>query len=378
MRLYSLVTHSVTYIAVTSQIRICFAPDRLAETQRAPRKHNRLTFWLRSMPEPEHDQQQLPLEFVGRLSRIVPAELLHGVIASFAGDKPTTFRVNSLCDSRDSILEELQRLGIPLTPIDWVINHAGEPIAYQTPCEHRQELTHSATIDAGKIYVQNLSSMLAPIVLNPQPGETVLDLAAAPGGKTTQIAQLMENQGVLSAVESVRNRMYKLKSNLQRCQVNIAKTYLTDGRSVGRKTPERFDRVLLDAPCSSEARFRLSKPDSWSNWSDRKIRESARKQFGLLKAAIHATRVGGRIVYCTCSFAPEENERIIHKALHKYENVIEVEPIELPVDNWTEGLTEFDSKSFNEQVSLCRRIIPNELMDAFFIASIRKLNPSTT
>jgi NOL1/NOP2/sun family putative RNA methylase len=330
------------------------------------------------MSEPEPNEHQLPREFLQRLSRIIPAELLDGVIASFAVDKPTTFRLNTLSDSRDCILEELRRLSVPLAPIDWVTDKDGAAIAFQTPREHREQLTHSSTIDAGKIYVQNLSSMLAPIVLDPQPGETILDLAAAPGGKTTQIAQMMNNQGVLSAVEAVRNRMFKLQANLQRCQVKIAKTYLTDGRSVGRKTPERFDRVLLDAPCSSEARFHLSKPVSWANWSPRKIRESARKQFGLLKAAIHATKVGGRIIYCTCSFSPEENERIIHKALNKFGSAVEVVPIELPINNWIEGLTEFDSKPFDEQVSRCRRIIPNELMDAFFIASIRKLKSSST
>lgn len=156
-----------------------------------------------------------------------------------------------------------------------MVDAAGQPIAFTTPPEHRQTLTHSPIIDQGKIYVQNLSSMLAPLILAPQPGEQILDLAAAPGGKTIQIAQMMHNTGILSAVEPIRSRMFKLRANLTRCNVKIAKTYPIDGRSVGRKTPERFDRVLLDAPCSSEARFRLKKPESWANWSLRKIRESS-------------------------------------------------------------------------------------------------------
>lgn len=328
------------------------------------------------MVQSQNEPPELPAEFLERLARIVPTDLLEQVITSFADEKPTSFRINTLVDSRDRIIDELRRSDFALDPVDWVTDAHGSPIAYQIPRDQRASLTHGSEIDAGKIYIQNLSSMLAPIVLGAQPGEMVLDLAAAPGGKTTQLAQMMNNQGVLSAVEAVRGRMFKLQANLKRCHVEIVRTYLTDGRSVGRKTPERFDRVLLDAPCSSEARFRAENPDSWAMWSPRKIRETSRKQIGLLKAAIHATKLGGRIVYCTCSFAPEENEQVVHKALKKFGEAIEIVPIDLPIPNWCPGLTSFDSKQYDERLLQCRRIIPNQVMDAFFLTCIRKKKPT--
>ncbi len=302
----------------------------------------------------------------------MPTEQLAAVQRSFMSAKPTSFRINTLQGSRASILADLEQLDCPLDPVAWYRDDQDRPLAYLVSAEYRERLTHSEVIDAGKIYIQNLSSMLAPLVCQPQPGETILDLAAAPGGKTTQLAQLMQNQGILSAVEPIRKRMFKLQANLKRCRVQIARTYQMDGRAVGSKTPERFDRVLLDAPCSSEARFRSGDPSTWETWSLRKIRETSRKQIGLLKAAIHATKPGGTIVYCTCSFAPEENEAIVHKALRKFGDAIEVVPFELPVENWISGLRRFETTEYHEQVTHCRRILPTNVMDAFFIARIVK------
>ncbi len=323
------------------------------------------------LPESSNDVQ-LPTEFVQRLKLIVPAEQIASVLASFSATKPTTFRINTLRGSIDEIVTSLQALKIEMKPVPWFSDSSGRPLAYQVAHEHREQLTHSPIIDEGLIYVQNLSSMLAPLVLGAVSGETILDLAAAPGGKTTQIAQMMENTGVLSAVEPVKKRMFKLRASLERCGVSMTRIYQTDGRTVGHKTPDRFDRVLLDAPCSSEARFRTGDPKTWETWSQRKIRETSRKQIGLLKSAIHATRPGGRIVYCTCSLAPEENEQVIHKTLKKFGAKVSLIPFELPIENVQEGLLEFGGKSFDPQVELCRRVLPTEVMDAFFIACLLK------
>jgi len=315
---------------------------------------------------------QLPIEFVQRLKRIVPSEKLASVLASFSATKPTTFRINTLRGSIEDIVGRLELLQIDMKPVPWFCDTSGQPLAYQVAHEHREQLTHNPVVDAGLIYVQNLSSMLAPRMLGAFPGETILDLAAAPGGKTTQLAQMMENTGVLSAVEPVKKRMFKLRANLERCGVSNTRIYQTDGRTVGHKTPNRFDRVLLDAPCSSEARFRAGDPKSWATWSQRKIRETSRKQIGLLKSAIHATRSGGRILYCTCSLSPEENEQVIHKTLKKFGDQVSLIPVELPIENLQDGIVEFDEKSFDPQVKLCRRVLPTEVMDAFFIACFVK------
>ena len=148
--------------------------------------------------------------------------------------------------------------------------------------------------------------MLATLVLDPQPGEDVLDLAAASGGKTLHIAAKMRNEGKLSAVGPVRGQSFKLQTNLKRYGSEITRTYMTNGRTVGKKTPERFDRVLLDAPCSDESRIHQDDPESWQHWKLRKIKEQARKQYGLIRSASAALKPGGTLLYCTCSFAPEK------------------------------------------------------------------------
>jgi 16S rRNA (cytosine1407-C5)-methyltransferase len=182
----------------------------------------------------------------------------------------------------------------------------------------------------------------------------------------------MRNQGQISAVEVVRGRYYKLCDNLRTAGASIVRTYLKDGRSVGNKTPERFDRVLIDAPCSSEARFRCDQPETWGYWSLRKIREQARKQRGLLKSGVRALKRGGLLAYCTCSFAPEENEVVIDRQLRR-DDSMEVVPLDgLPIDNVQPGLTQWEEKPLSTDLNKAIRVLPTESMDGFFICLLRK------
>ena len=142
--------------------------------------------------------------------------------------------------------------------------------AFVMPAAARAALLASQAAHDGAVWLQNPSSVLPVLALAPQPGEEVLDLAAAPGMKTLHIAALMANCGRIAAVEAIKPRFFKLRDVLQRGGVTIAQTYLADGRMIGRKTPARFDRVLLDAPCSSEARFRRDVPASMQHWSEHK------------------------------------------------------------------------------------------------------------
>ena len=136
--------------------------------------------------------------------------------------------------------------------------------------------------------------MIAAVALDPQPGETILDLAAAPGGKTLHIAAMMGGQGRITAVEPVRERFFKLKANCERGgAADIVQLVLKDGATIGRTSANTFDRVLLDAPCSSAACLRPDQPQTWKYWSEKKIQDCARKQKSLLRSAIDATRPGG-------------------------------------------------------------------------------------
>ena len=301
-----------------------------------------------------------------RLQEIVGEMNFPAVLASFSEAKSTAFRVNTIQGEIEPVIEELNRLSILAKPVRWCSE------AYTVSVDDRSKLTHSDLAESGRIYVQGLSSIFASIVLDPEPDQWNLDLASAPGGKASHMAAMMNNSGKLSVVEPVKPRMYRLAANLKRLGVTISKTYLMDGRKVGRKVPERFDSIMLDAPCSSDSRIRADDPDSWKFWSERKVKEQARKQKGLIVSAFDALKPGGTLLYCTCSFAPEENEAIVTHLMQSTDGAAKPLPIEMPFENWTRGMSSFRENEFSEAVKHSRRILPNEKFDAFFLAKFTK------
>jgi tRNA (cytosine49-C5)-methyltransferase len=224
----------------------------------------------------------------------------------------------------------------------------------------------------GKIYVQSLSSMIPVLVLGPQPGETILDLTAAPGSKTTQISMMMHDEGKIVANDNHKTRFFRLKANVDQQRATNVELSLHYGEGFGRKFPERFDRVLLDAPCSAEGRFLATEPKSFGYWKPRKVNEMARKQRKLLFSAIHALKPGGVLVYSTCTFAPEENEALIHWAVEKFKGSLEVSDIRLPLPNRMLGLTAWEGKAFHPTTAKTLRILPDSVMEGFFVAKLTK------
>ena len=313
-------------------------------------------------------EAKLPAEFTERLRRLLPPGRYADVEASFHRPKTTTFRVNPLKTDADSLRRELEEAGLRVEPVEWL------PGAFRlsNPAQ-RRALTESDAFYAGRLYIQNLSSMLAPLILDPRPGEQVLDLAAAPGGKTLMMAGMMEDRGWLSAVEPVKERYYRLKRNIETAGATIIHTYLKDGRGVGRACPLMFDRVLLDAPCSSEAKFSTLRPESYAYWSPRKVKESQRLQKRLILSAWESLKPGGRLLYSTCSFAPEENEAVVDFLLKKRPEA-KLLPIKLPISNQMEGLNAWENKTFDPSLVLTRRILPDSEMDGFFLAFL--INPN--
>ncbi|WP_456452989.1 RsmB/NOP family class I SAM-dependent RNA methyltransferase [Hydrogenimonas sp.] len=306
----------------------------------------------------------LPEAFVERFRLLYPDEA-DALLATFEAPRPVSFRVNPLKTNVATALAALKKEGFTPEPVAWY------PYAFRVPYAQRDALTRSPLFERGDIYIQSLSSMLAPLALDPQPGETVLDLAAAPGGKSLMMAAQMRNEGWLSVVEPGRDRFFRLKANLERGGVTIAHHYMADGRSVGAKCPAMFDRVMLDAPCSTEAKFKAWDEKSTAYWSERKIKEMAKLQFRLLLSAFKSLKPGGTLLYATCSFAPEENEAVVDKALDRLEN-LEVLPLTLPVANIRPGLSTWGKKRFCNEVKKCVRILPTETMDGFFLCKLRK------
>ncbi len=312
------------------------------------------------------DAVALPEDFVARLRQLIPADHLDAALASFHQHKPVAFRVNTLRAKLDATFDALRADGLTVSPLPWL------PIAATVPYAQRALLTHHPLAEEGHLYIQNPASMLAPLMLDPRPGQVVLDLAAAPGGKTLQMAAMMEDQGQLSAVEPVKDRFFRLHANVRRHGASLVRLYQKDGRGVGNVCPDMFDRVMLDAPCSSEARMSTLRPESLDYWSPRKIKETSRKQRRLLESALRSLKPGGRLLYCTCAFSPEENELSVHDALKRHPSA-RVVPLTLPPEVAAcDGLTSWQDQALNPALSGAKRVLPGPLLDGFFLCLLTR------
>lgn len=313
----------------------------------------------------------LPDAFLDRLARIVPPERLGAVVESFAAPQPTGFRVNTLRADEAATLAALAEAGVPVASVD------GVPGAFTVAPEARAALLASAPYAAGHVYVQNVSSQLPVLALAPQAGERILDLCAAPGSKTGQIAARTGGEAEITAVEKVRGRSYKLRANLTAQGAERVDVRCADGAHVWRREPEAFDRVLVDAPCSTEGRFRADDAETTRYWSPRKIKEMRLAQSKLLFGGLQALRPGGVLVYSTCTFAPEENEGVLSRALKTFGDAVEIVDAGIVLDGAvgrqaTPALASWRERPFHEATAQALRVLPGEGLEAFFVARIAK------
>ena len=276
-----------------------------------------------------------------------------------------SIRINTLKAEPKEVKKELVNAGWQLEPIPWFrhafwVNNADEV-----------KVGNSLEYFLGYIYPQEAASMLPPVVLEPKEDDFILDMAAAPGSKTTQLAQMMKNNGCIVANEKDMNRIKALRFNLEVCGVMNTVVSWMDGVWF-KRFEERFDRVLLDAPCSGEGVIRKS----WnvlSRWSINTINALASLQKGLISAAFTALKRGGVLVYSTCTMAPEENEGVVDFLLKKFDNA-RLERISVDGLKHREGIEEWEGKHFSSEVRKCARIWPQDNdTQAFFIAKVRKL-----
>jgi tRNA (cytosine49-C5)-methyltransferase len=223
----------------------------------------------------------------------------------------------------------------------------------------------------GLIYSQEAVSLIPAIVLDPKLNEKILDIAAAPGSKTTQIAAMMDNQGLIVANDVSRNRISALISNIERMgAMNTAVTTLP-GQRIGYLAPEYFDKVLLDAPCSLEGTIRNT-PEVLTDWKESKIKRLSKLQKGLINSAYKCLRPGGVLVYSTCTFAPEENEAVIDYLLNKYSDV-SCEPIVVSNIKTRPAILNWGDAQFDKSIKNAIRIYPQDNdTEGFFVAKIRK------
>ena len=235
----------------------------------------------------------------------------------------------------------------------------------------RRDIGNTIEFQLGYYYSQEAASMIPPIALDPKPGELILDMAAAPGSKTTQIAMHMENKGVIVANDVDVYRISALAENLQKqgaANVIITKV---DGRKF-KDFGIKFDKILLDAPCSGTGAIRKSYK-TLETWSNSAIRRLSSLQKQLILSAFDSLKGGGILVYSTCSVEPEENELVVNYLLEKRDNA-KIEKIEIPNLKRSEPFLEWKGKKLFDDIKYTIRLWPwDNDTEGFYIAKIKKL-----
>jgi NOL1/NOP2/sun family putative RNA methylase len=292
---------------------------------------------------------------VGRFLEYVPD--IKGFLAKMEMPPAQYIRVNTLKTSRAGLASRLESKGFKLksTVLPEVLAVEKAPISTGATTEYL----------LGHYYVQDLSSCLAVEALDVYENHSVLDIAAAPGGKTTFMAQKMKNTGSIIALEPSERRARSMSFNLARCGVYNTCIFKMDGLHV-EKLGIKFDRVLLDAPCSCEGIIAKDEARKTSHLPQ-DVDYCSGRQEKLIEAAAGMVCPGGILVYSTCSFAPEENEMVVDQLLRKFHNIA-VEPIE----HGSDGLTSFGDIKFDSQLKNTRRLYPHiHDTTGFFIAKMR-------
>lgn len=271
----------------------------------------------------------------------------------------TNIRVNTLKIGAEELIKRLSSKGFELKKLPF-IEEAYE-VKYK-PFPLGKTLEHTM----GYFYIQGAASMIPPTVLKPEEHATVLDMAAAPGGKTILMANLMKNTGIIVANDVELPRVKILQTNIQRCGVRNTIVTRLNGVSFGEKK-QKYDYILLDAPCSATGTLR-NNPHVADMWSESSAYKLSKLQFKLLEAAYKCLDINGTIVYSTCSLSVEENESVIDRIIKGTE--LKAVPIKLKAKIRPAIIKELD-----ESVKNCVRIYPQDNdTEGFFIAKLRRLD----
>lgn len=305
-------------------------------------------------PIPYAQKYKFKEKFIERYSKLTDFEEFKKYSTSYLR---RCIRVNTLKTNVKEVKERLKE-NWKLEQIPWIKEGfyiSGERTDIGNTIEHM----------LGYIYVQEAASMIPPLALMPKEHETILDMAAAPGSKTTQIAAMMKNTGILIANDVSYERIMPLSINLQRCGVVNAIVTLMHGKGIRYK----FDKILLDAPCSGTGAIRKSLK-TIDMWNPNAISRLASYQRGLLITAFDNLNEDGTLVYSTCSLEPEENEGVVDFLLKKRD--CKLEEIKLGIKR-SPAILEFEDEKYNEEIKKCLRIWPQDNdTEGFFIARIRK------
>ena len=288
-----------------------------------------------------------------------------GFLAAVKRPLPTTIWANPLKIPPDRLQTLLAEGGVNLQPISWY------PGAFRLPEGMMPGLRWEYV--AGLYQVQEEVALLPALLLNPQPGERVLDMCAAPGNKTAQIGVMMQNRGTLIANDRSSGRMRAARDVLNRVGlVNVA-TMTHDGGNLPGDMG-LFDKIMVDVPCTCEGTCRKD-PGVLSRLSVGASKKMARTQLALLRKAVQLCRPGGRIVYATCTFAPEENELVVDAILREAGDALRLLRSNIPGLVTLPGLTEWQGKTLHPELRHASRIWPHQNdTGGFFVALLEKVN----
>tara|TARA_Y100000310_G_scaffold264470_1_gene275113 strand:- start:6242 stop:7291 length:1050 start_codon:yes stop_codon:yes gene_type:complete len=312
-------------------------------------------------------------EFIERIEKLIGKEEAEKFFEIAYTSTPDSIRCNTLKIKPEELKKRLEDYG-------WKIN---QPLKEQKEIMIVERSSGLKPGELGKTkehllgyyYVQEISSMLPMLILKPKAEDIILDLCASPGSKTTQAAAMMGNKGTIIANEVSLGRIRILNSNLERSGVMNTIVTHKDGvqicKKLAKKTNLKFDKILVDAPCSGEGTLRKS-PKTFLMWNKKMIEKLSRIQKKLASEALKVLKVGGEMIYSTCTLSPEEDEEVIDYLIKNFD--IEIKEIKLPIKMRC-GVCEFEGRQYSKEVKKACRLYPQDNdTDGFFLAKIKKLS----
>ncbi|MEM1541519.1 MAG: RsmB/NOP family class I SAM-dependent RNA methyltransferase [Ignisphaera sp.] len=273
---------------------------------------------------------------------------------------------NILRTKCDILIERLKMLGYSITTINWCSNGF-----LVTKDIKKPSLGSLHEYLKGFYYVyRDQASLIPPLVLHPKPGSKTLDMCAAPGGKSIHMLILMKDKGLLVANDVSKHRIRSLIANMFRMGFKSYMITLENGIRIPKKIERDFDYVLLDAPCSAEGAIMFDKSRKMKTTQEN-LAKLVFREIMLLKSAINLTKPGGRIVYTTCSIAPEENEYVITKVIDVMKDKVIIEEANIGIGS--DGINWYRGMKFYDDVRKCIRIWPHKhKMEGYFVCILRK------
>lgn len=299
-------------------------------------------------------EKHVPEFLIEMLNQQYGEEITSKILEGYLKKRMVTFRVNTLKTSIEKVEEVLKNNNIEFEKVSW------SDVAYIVKNVREDTLKELEVYKKGEIYLQSLSSMLPPIILEPKENTDILDMCAAPGGKTTELASLTNNNANITACELNKIRIEKLKYNIEKQGTTSVYIMQEDSRRINDFFS--FDNILLDAPCSGSGTLNVEDVNLEKTFTEKLLEKSQKAQLELLSKAVKILKQGQEMVYSTCSILSKENEEIVSKILKN--NKVEIVPIEF------KGKEELPLLPTKIAGTLC--VMPTKLYEGFFIAKIRK------